>query len=289
MKFSLLITLSAFALLSTSMVSAEDQKLRGPVLAATPDGNISPTGQRHGRSSSRAVPKFFPTDMTEDQIANFKEDASQKRQRNRDAKRATNDPDRTQAQEDAERARKTRQSESRDDPSVDPYSNKKGNAEEYGRKRETNRIANCERNGEGCGYSGVNSMCYNDCLDNRSSSRAEVCAQTCRYIGAVCYDDCRNEGSTVARCLDDCGKNIDGNTGRAADRVDCAQDCADDNRVGSSGYKRCMDRNCSDDGDTRRGAVRNNVCEENCGDDFNKNSNKYDRCMDNCSDDTADQ
>jgi len=145
------------------------------------------------------------------------------------------------------------------------------------------------RNGEGCGYSGVNSMCYNDCLDNRSSSRAEVCAQTCRYIGAVCYDDCRNEGSTVARCLDDCGKNIDGNTGRAADRVDCAQDCADDNRVGSSGYKRCMDRNCSDDGDTRRGAVKNNVCEENCGDDFNKNSNKYDRCMDNCSDDTADQ
>ena len=191
--------------------------------AAPSNAKVAHSKNRTRPSADKDLPKFFPSDMTEDQVAVFKETAAEKRQNKRDEKREDTNPDRTQEEENKERERKTEQSRS-NGKNTDPYNGD----DEYGRKREAKRVARCERDGVGCDYSTANQECYQDCTDegyNNVSGR--TCSEYCKYMDARCYDDCRNDGDGVVRCLDDCGENIDGNTGRAADRIDCAEDCLD--------------------------------------------------------------
>ena len=93
---------------------------------------------------NKDLPNFFPTDMTADQIAKFKRNAAQQRQEKRDRRRAENNPDRTQGEEDRERERKTRQSRSRG-PQADPYNTNNGGSDHFGSNREAKRAARCDR------------------------------------------------------------------------------------------------------------------------------------------------
>ena len=238
--------------------------------------------------------------MTEEQLANFldnrKEDKSQKRQSQRDSRRAKDNPDRTEHEEARERARKTKQSEDRGRDEVDPYSDRHGNPD-YDKKREATRIARCERDGSSCNYSGPNSYCYNDCVDdigsrgrsrngpNNGERANQECARQCEFIDAACYDDCRYDGDSPSQCLKECEMNVDDDDTRdrikrranrddyrdiddceggckrlsGRDREVCYMSCDDVRVVGTRGY--------DDD------------CEDKCG---NKSGNAYDRCMDKC-------
>ena len=109
--------------------------------------------QRHGRSSSRTansdvqIPKFFPTDMMEEQITIFKEmdNKAQKRHAKRDEKREFENPDRDQRVENKGRACKTQQSEDCGNSSIDHYADDDGNAEGFGYRHETKHLAKCEK------------------------------------------------------------------------------------------------------------------------------------------------
>mmetsp|Transcript_38970 Transcript_38970/g.81536 ORF Transcript_38970/g.81536 Transcript_38970/m.81536 type:complete len:278 (-) Transcript_38970:103-936(-) len=277
MRFTLF-KLSAFALVATSMVSAEKSALRGPVVATSDtvvEGSASSVdvdSKSNGKSKSNdlkavKLPKFFPTDLTEDQIISFKKSAAEKRQEQRDARRARDNPNRTQSEEDAERARKTDQSRKRGDPSVDPYS---GNgSRDFGRNREAKRAANCERNGEGCNYSGPNQSCYNDCLSGTSLSD-RVCARKCKYIDTECNEDCRDDGGSIRECLDECQENIDDDGDLRRNRND-NDDLNDD-----------FNDDFNDGGRNNR-----SNCEINCRESFNINSKKYTKCIVACPNENA--
>ena len=249
----------------------------------------------------KKIPKFFPTDMTEEQLANFldnrKENKAQKRQSQRDSRRARDNPDRTEREEAKERARKTRQSEDRGRGEVDPYNDRHGNPD-YDKKREATRIARCERDDRNCNYSGPNSVCYNDCVDdigsrgrarngpNNGERANQECARECEFIDAACYDDCRYDGKSPAQCLDKCEMNVDDDDTR--DRIkrranrddyrsidDCEFDCKHlSGRDRDLCYMSCDDVRVVG----TRGSDRD-FCEDKCG---NKSGNAYDRCMDKC-------
>ena len=119
--------------------------------------------------------------------------ASQKRQGQRDDRRYFNDPNRAQREEDKERAQKTNQASSRGNRATDPYDDSQGQRD-YGARREATRVRRCERTGAGCRYSGPNSECYNDCVDDIGSRGAarnnpdggqrvdQECSRQCRFI-----------------------------------------------------------------------------------------------------------
>jgi hypothetical protein len=194
-----------------------------------------------------AIPKFFPADMSEELLDEFrdnhnrngggnpnKQNASQKRQAQRDARREIDNPNRSQREEDKERARKTQQSEKRGNRSTDPYDDSSGQRD-YDARREATRVRTCERTGDSCRFSGPNSWCYNDCVDDIGSRGAarngrnggqrvdQECSRQCRFIDAGCYDLCRNnDRDGISFCLDDCEKNIDDDSmrRRIEDRTD---------------------------------------------------------------------
>merc|ERR1711971_278958 len=129
-----------------------------------------------------AIPKFFPADMSEELLDEFrrnrngnsnsnKPNAAQKRQSQRDARREIDNPNRSQREEDKERARKTQQSERRGNRATDPYDDTQGQRD-YGARREATRVRTCERTGDSCRFSGPNSWCYNDCVDDIGSCGA---------------------------------------------------------------------------------------------------------------------
>lgn len=202
------------------------------------------------------VPEFFPTDMDKELLDQYlannpnKKSASQKRQEQRDERRSYDNPDRTQEEENKERARKTRQSESRGSR-ADPYNTDHGE-EDFGRNREAKRIVDCERNRSSCNYSGPNSWCYTDCQQTRNGSdRANrACSEQCRYIEAGCYDFCRDDGDSAARCLQDCEINVDDDQTRRdiereVDREDrsinrCEQRCDDRYRYDTRDWRDCI-------------------------------------------------
>ena len=198
-----------------------------------------------------AIPKFFPADMSEELLDEFrnrnsggnpnKQNASQKRQAQRDARREIDNPNRSQREEDKERARKTQQSERRGNRSTDPYDDSSGQRD-YGARREATRVRTCERTGDSCRFSGPNSWCYNDCVDDIGSrGRArngrdggqrvdQECSRQCRFIDAACYDICRNDDrDSIAFCLDDCEKNIDDDAMRR--RIENRSDRSDYRRI----------------------------------------------------------
>eukprot|EP00580_Thalassiosira_gravida_P004270 CAMPEP_0201624768 /NCGR_PEP_ID=MMETSP0493-20130528/827_1 /ASSEMBLY_ACC=CAM_ASM_000838 /TAXON_ID=420259 /ORGANISM="Thalassiosira gravida, Strain GMp14c1" /LENGTH=286 /DNA_ID=CAMNT_0048094651 /DNA_START=115 /DNA_END=975 /DNA_ORIENTATION=+ len=281
------------------MVSAEKSALRGPVVATSDtvvEGSASSVdvdSKSNGKSNDlKAVklPKFFPTDLTEDQIISFKKTAAEKRQDKRDAKRARDNPNRSQSEEDAERARKTDQSRKRNDPSVDPYSGGDGGngSRDYGKNREAKRATKCERNGEGCNYSGPNQSCYNDCLSGTSLGD-RVCARKCKYIDTQCNENCRDDGGSIGDCLDECEENIDsmnddnGNRGRNKNKNNNNNDNDDGNRGRNKNNNRNNNRNNNnnDDGNDDGPNNRSN-CKVNCGDSFNTDSKKYRKCIVAC-------
>ena len=81
--------------------------------------------------------------MTEEQIAVWKERASQKRQNKRDRRRSFDNPNRSQAEEDRERDRKTRQSRSRRNDNVDPYYRNANDDGQFGRRRNARNDVRC--------------------------------------------------------------------------------------------------------------------------------------------------
>ena len=223
----------------------------GSANSVEPESNDILTKPQKKESEDVELPEFFPTDLTEDQIISFKKTAAQKRQDKRDARRARDNPDRSQDEENKERARKTQQSRKRDNDQADAYSG--GGSEDYGRNREAKRAVRCEGTGENCQYSGPNQSCYNDCLGGFFSDKR--CAQKCKYINTVCYEDCRVSDS-IGNCLDDCQRN-----------VDRSDDNADDN----------VDDNVNDDGDLRRDNGRRNKSRRNGGSKGRRNKNKGQR------------
>jgi len=306
--------LTAVTLLAcTATVAAKEPKvLRGPVLVEDGASKSVPKETKVVVASAvkdveeKKIPKFFPTDMTEEQLANFldnnsnKDIASQKRQSQRDNRRARDNPDRTEREEAKERARKTRQSEDRGRGEVDPYNDRHGNPD-YDRKREATRIARCERDGRNCNYSGPNSVCYNDCVDdvgsrgrarngpNNGERANQGCARQCEFIDAACYDDCRFvDRFSVAQCLDDCELNVDDDDTRNRIKRRANRDDYDsiDNCEGGCRNLNGRDRevcymSCDD---VRVVGSRNrngNSCNDKCR---NKSGNSYDKCMDNCLD-----
>lgn len=296
MKFSLFTKMAAFALLATTTAAAEEPKtkLRGPVKISTSDiesqAATSNTKVSHSHpkpqvaATDEGLPEFFPSDMTPEQVAVFKENAAQKRQNKRDKRRDIDDPNRTQEQENRERQRKTQQSNDRNNRNVDPY-NGDNSSEDFGRRREAGRAAKCNRNGEGCNYSGANQDCYRDCTDNGyEASGGRVCSQYCRYMDPLCYDDCRLDGGGVVECLDDCGRNIDADTGRAADRVDCARDCLDEGEIGTRKYERCFDICDSSSSDDRRGNGNRVVDRADCARDECPSGRPGDKRFEDCMD-----
>jgi len=242
MKFTLS-KLSALALVATSMVFAEKPALRGP-------GSLQE--EMETAKDDVKLPEFFPTELAEDQIINFKKTAAEQRQDKRDKRRAKTNPNRSQEEENNERARKTRQSEKRGKPDADPYS---GNRD-FGRDREAKRVARCEIDGVACNFSGPNEECYNDCLAF-DGIPDKACARQCKYIDTNCYEDCRGDGDSVGICLDDCEDNIDGN--RSTRKAFGASSNDDD-----------------DDDDN---------CEDECDSDFNSDSRGWNDCMDDCESD----
>merc|ERR1712007_56114 len=238
-----------------------------------------------------AVPKFFPADMSEELLDEFrrnrngnsngnpdKQNASQKRQAQRDARREIDNPNRSQREEDKERARKTQQSERRGNRSTDPYDDSSGQ-KDYGARREATRVRTCERTGDSCRFSGPNSWCYNDCVDDIGSRGAarnarnggqrvdHECSRQCRFIDAECYDICRNDDrDSISFCLDDCEKNIDDD--RMRRRIE--------DRTDRSDYRRI------DDCEARCGSITNRngrrtACFVECdGDGFSSSSGDFD-------------
>jgi len=262
-----------------------------------------------------AVPKFFPADMSEELLDEFrrrngnsngnpsKQNASQKRQAQRDARREIDNPNRSQREEDTERARKTKQSERRGNRSTDPYDDSSGQ-QHYGARREATRVRTCERTGDSCRFSGPNSWCYNDCVDDIGSRGAarngrnggqrvdQECSRQCRFIDAECYDICRNDDrDSISFCLDDCEKNIDdeGMRRRIEDRTDRSDyprinDCEGRCRSVSNKNGRRTDCFVRCDGDgfsSSSGDFDDFTCRE-CR-DIN-NSNRRNNCLDdnNC-------
>lgn len=199
--------MSAVALVATSMASAEKSAIRGSVASDSKRNSDDLKFKTDENETRDDLPKFFPTGLTEDQIISFKKTAAQKRQEKRDARRAINNPNRSQAEENKERARKTEQSRKRGNDSVDPYSGE--GSRDFGRNREIKRGINCEQNGEGCNYSGPNQDCYNDCV-GFSELSDRVCARKCEYIDAECNEDCRDDGGSIEECIDECQKNVGG-------------------------------------------------------------------------------
>mmetsp|Transcript_11652 Transcript_11652/g.20471 ORF Transcript_11652/g.20471 Transcript_11652/m.20471 type:complete len:264 (+) Transcript_11652:78-869(+) len=259
----ILFKLSALALVATSMVSAEKPALRGPVVAsdAVMEGSSNSVYSKRSdllvkkeeikeemetAKDDVNLPEFFPTGLAEDQIINFKKTAAEQRQDKRDKRRAKTNPNRSQEEENNERARKTRQSEKRGKPDADPYS---GNRD-FGRDREAKRVARCEIDGVACNFSGPNEECYNDCLAF-DGIPDKACARQCKYIDTNCYEDCRGDGDSVGICLDDCEDNINGNRST---------------RKAFGASSSSFDDNCED------------VCE-------NYSSADWNNCMDDCESD----
>lgn len=272
MKFFLLTKLSALALLATNTAYAADSdtKLRGAVavaptnieakVATDSDAEVSLLSPLRSGSvaadDNKDLPNFFPTDMTADQIAKFKKNQAQKRQEKRDRRRAENNPDRTQEEEDRERERKTRQSRSRGDE-ADPYNTNNGGSDHFGSNREAKRAARCDRNGEGCRYSGANQDCYQDCTQvGFQPSHGYQCSEYCRIMDPMCYDDCRQNGDSIYNCLDDCGEDV-GNMDNKADTIKCARDCRNNRNVDRC-IDKCMGDNDVDDRRERRDDNREN-------------------------------
>lgn len=134
---------------------------------------------------------FFPPEEMDE-----KRNASQKRQDQRDARRARDNPNRSQDEEQRERQRKNKQSRSRDKPCADPSDPYCGD-EDYTQGRERGRVQRCNRNGESCNYHRsqndpnperrrVDRNCINDCSAGDSGcesldddDRYETCVNRC--------------------------------------------------------------------------------------------------------------
>jgi len=91
------------------------------------------------------VPEFLPDNA----VIDFKKNAAQKRQDQRDRRRRDTNPDRSHREEERERERKRRQSRSRSRRDIDPYDEDEGD-EDYGRDREARRRERCRRTGRDC-------------------------------------------------------------------------------------------------------------------------------------------
>jgi len=301
MKFGLLSTLSALALLSAA--SAEDApRLRKPVLATERHGSAS----SHAAADSKGLPNFFPTELTDEQTASFltknrngrnrngnngnenKKPASRKRQENRDRKRQRTDKDRSQEAANRERNRKSRQAENRGNDKVDPYHdngkkgrNNRSEADNWARSREAKRIAQCERDGTSCNYSTPDGQCYDDCLDF-DKSNGGACAKKCRFIEINCYEDCRDENNSISFCLDDCfnGSSQDDNNDR---RGGSCEDKFCGNIDNGDRRADCMFINCSVNRSNREQKCLGKCFKRNNCDSITNNNDCVD-CIDDCID-----
>ena len=134
--------------------------------------------------------------------------ASQKRQGQRDDRRGFVNPNRSQTEEDKERAQKTGQSNRRGCDQVDPYGG--FGQRDYDARREAIRVRTCERFGENCRYSTVNSECYNGCVDEIGSRGAarnasdggqrvdQECARQCIIGGDLQSQESVSDGEVVS-------------------------------------------------------------------------------------------
>jgi hypothetical protein len=85
---------------------------------------------------------------------NRKETSAQKRSANRDRRRSYTDPNRSQAAEDRENARKREQARNRGNASTDPNDRRFGNRN-FQRDRNARNRNRCATRGANCNYSGT--------------------------------------------------------------------------------------------------------------------------------------
>mmetsp|Transcript_26385 Transcript_26385/g.56102 ORF Transcript_26385/g.56102 Transcript_26385/m.56102 type:complete len:264 (-) Transcript_26385:95-886(-) len=119
-----------------------------------------------------------------------KKNASQKRQSQRDARRARDNPNRSQRDEEGERIRKNTQSRRRSNRCNDPSEPDCNGNDNFPRNREAKRNSRCNEEGNSCRYhrvsprnepnrrrAGRDVNCLRDC-DNRTGNR-ELCDRKC--------------------------------------------------------------------------------------------------------------
>mmetsp|Transcript_18411 Transcript_18411/g.38664 ORF Transcript_18411/g.38664 Transcript_18411/m.38664 type:complete len:205 (+) Transcript_18411:280-894(+) len=195
----------AFALLAAAAsVEGEEVKKKSPVLrgavqvAVEASESVSASADEYASSdktpASSDSEELFPDDVEEeisyDDDSHGKPNSAQKRQAQRDARRAHDNPNRSQHEEQRERERKNNQSRRSGNACRDPNEPGCGN-DSHPANRENNRINRCNTYGTSCNHHRVSP--YDEPNQNRSNRDSD-----CIYY---CYGDpnCISHCSAVAQ------------------------------------------------------------------------------------------
>lgn len=135
--------------------------------------------------SKETATGFFPQEMDEEK--EDKNNASQKRQIQRDQNRSRRNPNRSQEDERGERERKSEQARSRGNRCADPSEPGCGN-KHFDRNREAGRESRCSKTGGGCDYgrtrndpnprrNTANKSCIEKCYDRGATNCNRKCGE----------------------------------------------------------------------------------------------------------------